>query len=86
MSECEDYDNGVGSEFADRKPQSEQGAVTLDQGMCDYCGERPWTHNRIGEDVAPTDRGNEVRSMDLWLCDECDPEEKTRWSRERWQR
>jgi hypothetical protein len=40
---------------------------------CEQCGELA-THKRSGYDVTPTDRGDERRYAEEWVCDECDPE------------
>lgn len=42
---------------------------------CEQCGEQA-THQRSGFDVCPTDRGDERRLIEEWVCDECDPERK----------
>lgn len=40
---------------------------------CDCCGHWRITHTVEFPDVAPTDRGEEVRLLPYQLCDWCDP-------------
>jgi len=40
--------------------------------LCERCEERPGTHAVNGRDVTPTDRGDEVREVSLWVCNQCD--------------
>jgi len=42
--------------------------------LCDQCGENLATHARGGYDVTPTDRGDERRYIEDFLCDDCDKE------------
>jgi len=42
--------------------------------LCERCGERLGTHMRSGEEIAPTDRGDERRATEEWVCDDCDDE------------
>ena len=54
----------------------EAGAAMIrpsDEGMCDICEEREWTHISDGYDSAPTDRGEERRYYEVRVCDACDP-------------
>ena len=46
-------------------------AVERWQPICMDCGKSA-THTRHFRDVCPTDRGNEVREGEEWVCDECD--------------
>jgi hypothetical protein len=48
--------------------------IFMDERMiCESCGGRG-THLRCGYDVCPTDRGDERRYHEEWLCDHCDPQ------------
>lgn len=40
---------------------------------CERCGDRPGTHVQCGQEITPTDRGDEVRETKRWVCDVCDP-------------
>jgi len=53
---------------------AEQTRLLADKHKCVECGEHG-THTRRYRDVCPTDRGNEVREGEEWVCDECDPYE-----------
>ena len=48
---------------------------TCNEPSCYECGE-PANYEVQGEDVCPTDQGEERRTMSIWLCDEC----KADWS------
>lgn len=39
---------------------------------CEECGE-PGTHMATSRDICPTDRGDEVREFEEWVCNQCDP-------------
>lgn len=43
-----------------------------DTDPCEECG-KPGTHMAVTMDICPTDRGDEVREFEEWVCNQCDP-------------